>query len=108
MKPWRLTQLAQNSLVEIALWTYDTFGPVQMERYEAEILERCTAISEGRAVSQDCSLLAGDAEGSGLRFTRAGEHFVVFVEHDAEIIIVDVLHSQTDLPARLAALQLRS
>lgn len=101
MKSWTLTPLAQDSLLEIALWTYDTFGPTQMERYEADILGRFAAIAEGRVVSQDCSVLLGTGQNIGLRFTRAGEHFVIFTEDRDEIVIVDFLHSQTDLPARL-------
>ncbi|MEJ2035317.1 MAG: type II toxin-antitoxin system RelE/ParE family toxin [Maritimibacter sp.] len=50
MKPWRLTSHARNSLVDIALWTLDRFGPAQAEIYERELLERCEAVAEGRAV----------------------------------------------------------
>jgi len=39
-----------------------------------------------------------------LRFTRAGQHFIVFVEMPDQVIVVDVLHSRSDLPRRLAAL----
>ncbi|MBI1217647.1 MAG: type II toxin-antitoxin system RelE/ParE family toxin [Rhodobacteraceae bacterium] len=106
MKRWRLTPRAQASLIDIALWTLDTFGPVQADRYEAEVLDRCTAIAEGRAATQDCALLAGEAKGSGLRFARAGEHFVLFLDMGEEIVIVDVLHARTDLPSRIAALRM--
>jgi plasmid stabilization system protein ParE len=39
-----------------------------------------------------------------LRFARAGQHFVVFVDYPEQVIIVDFLHSRSDLPRRLAAL----
>ena len=41
-----------------------------------------------------------------LRFSRAGQHFVVFVEDIKQVIIIDFLHSRTDLPRRLANLPL--
>jgi plasmid stabilization system protein ParE len=105
VKPWRLTPRAQDSLIDIALWTLDTFGPVQAELYEEELVARCTAAAEGRASTQDCALLLDDGAATGLRFTRAGEHFAVFLETEAEVIFVDFLHARTDLPARIAALR---
>ena len=102
MKPWRLTPRAQDSLIDIALWTLDTFGPVQAELYEEELVARCTAVAEGRASTQECALLLDDGAATGLRFTRAGEHFAVFLETEAEVIFVDFLHARTDLPARIA------
>ncbi len=104
-RPWRLTPLAEERLVDIALWTIDTFGAVQADLYEAELLERCEAIARGRAPVRDCSVLLGGDAPSGLRFARAGEHFVVFLETPDEVVIVDFLHSRSDLPARLAALR---
>jgi hypothetical protein len=40
-----------------------------------------------------------------LRFTRAGQRFVVFVEDAGQVIIVDFLHGRSDLPRRLALTQ---
>lgn len=104
MKPWRLTPAAEESLVEIALWTINTFGPAQADAYEGELIARCQAIADGRATSRDCSILVDD-DAKGLRFTRAGEHFVIFVEDPGAIVIVEFLHSRSDLPARIAALE---
>ena len=39
-----------------------------------------------------------------LRFTRSGQHFIVFIEDAAQVIIVDFLHSRSDLPGKIAAL----
>jgi plasmid stabilization system protein ParE len=100
---WRLTPQAQESLVEIALWTIDRFGAAQARLYETEVLARCEAIAEGRAAVRDCSVLTGSADDTGLRFARAGEHFVVFLDDPEEIVIIDFLHARTDLPARIAS-----
>lgn len=103
---FRLTRRAENSLVDIARWTIDTFGQGQADLYEKQLIARCEAIVNGDALSRDCSILAGGA--AGLRYTRAGEHFLVFLDNSDEVIIVDILHSRSDLPRHVAALGLLS
>ncbi|MFC0202542.1 type II toxin-antitoxin system RelE/ParE family toxin [Paracoccus rhizosphaerae] len=98
----RLTQRAEASLVEIARWTIDSFGPAQADLYEEELLERCTAILSGEVHSRSCAVLVDDA--ADLRFTRAGEHFLVFLDRPDEVIIVDILHGRSDLPRHVAIL----
>ncbi|MFT6532796.1 MAG: plasmid stabilization system protein ParE [Limimaricola cinnabarinus] len=107
MKVWRLTPRAEESLVDIALWTLETFGPRQAEIYETELLDRCAALAAGRAASRDCSsLLDPDADAeTDLRYARAGEHFMVFIDTPDELVILDILHGRSDLPARIAAIQ---
>ncbi len=101
-RSFRLTRRAEDSLVEIARWTIATFGPRQAELYEAELLSRCEAIVTGEAHSRNCSILVDDAE--DLRYLRAGEHFLVFLDQPEEVIIVDILHSRSDLSRHIAAL----
>ena len=101
-RSFRLTRRAEDSLVEIARWTIETFGPRQADIYEAELLSRCKAIVNGRAHSRSCSILVDDA--ADLRYLRAGEHFLVFLDRPEEVIIVDFLHSRSDLPRHIAAL----
>lgn len=95
-RTWRLTRQAEQSLVDIALWTFETFGPVQAAKYEQELVTRCQVIADGHAVTQSCAALIEQA-GDDLRFTRAGEHFVVFLEGPQQVIIVDFLHGRRDL-----------
>lgn len=101
---WRLTPRAEDALVEIALWTIRRFGPGQADAYEAELIARLARpLARGDLTGQDCSLLAG--EGSGLRFIRAGRHFVVYTEMGEEVVVLDVIHGRADLPRRLKALR---
>ena len=102
-RSFRLTRRAEDSLVEIARWTIETSGPRQADIYEAELLSRCEAIVKGRAHSRSCSILVNDA--ADLRYLRAGEHFLVFLDRPDEVIIVDILHSRSDLPRHIAALK---
>ena len=101
---WRLTRQAESSLVDIALWTLETFGPRQAAAYEVDLIGRCIEIADGSAVSQGCRQLVDPELPEDLRFTRSGRHFIVFVEDADQVTIVDFLHARSDLPHRLAAL----
>ncbi len=103
-KPWRLTRQAERSLIEIARWTHETFGPRQAAAYEEDLIAACRDIAAGTAMSQDCRRIIAPDLAEDLRFARAGQHFVIFVEDAEQVIIVDFLHGRADLPRRLAAL----
>ena len=106
-KPWRLTWAAEASLVEIALWTYQTFGLRQAEAYEADLIDRCAAIARDEAPWQSCRKVIDPRLPEDLRLTRCGEHLIVFVDEPDRVIIVDFLHGRRDLPARLTELARR-
>ncbi|MDO5706723.1 MAG: type II toxin-antitoxin system RelE/ParE family toxin [Paracoccus sp. (in: a-proteobacteria)] len=103
-KPWRLTRQAEASLIDIANWTLETFGPRQAAAYEDDLIARCREIAAGTAISQDCRRIIDPGLPEDLRFARAGQHFVIFVEDAEQVIVVDFLHARSDLPRRLAAL----
>jgi len=102
-RTFRLTRRAEASLTKIARWTIENFGLRQAELYEAELLNRCKEILNGQAHIRSCAILVDDAD--DLRFVRAGEHFLVFLDQPDEVVIVDILHSRSDLPRHLAALK---
>ena len=56
------------------------------------------------AISQGCRQLIDPDQPDDLRFTRAGQHSMVFIEDAAQVIIVDFLHARSDLPGKIAAL----
>lgn len=103
-RPWRLTRQAEASLVEIARWTLDTFGPRQAAAYEDDLIARCADIAAGTAQTQECRRLIAPDLPEDLRFTRSGQHVIVFIEDPVQIVIVDFLHIRSDLPGKLAAL----
>ncbi|MFN7055743.1 type II toxin-antitoxin system RelE/ParE family toxin [Hyphomonas sp.] len=104
MKPWRLTRRAEAALTGIADWTYETFGPRQAEAYEQDLIACCTGIAAGTVLSHSCRKLIDANLPEDLRFARSGQHFIVFIEDAAEIIILDFLHARADLPGKLSAL----
>lgn len=101
-RPWRLTHAAEVSLTDIARWTVETFGRQQAAAYEQDLIAVCREIAAGTAVSHDCRRLIAPDLPEALRFARAGQHFVVFVEDAEQVTIIDFLHSRSDLPRRLA------
>lgn len=103
--PWRLTRAAEASLTDIARWTVETFGPRQADAYEEDLIAACRGIAAGTALSQDCRRLIDPDLAEDLRFARCGQHFIVFVEDPDQVIIIDFLHSRSDLPGKLAELQ---
>lgn len=103
-KSWHLTRQAEASLVDIALWTLETFGPRQAAAYEEDLTGRCIDIADGTAVSRGCRQWIDPDFPEDLRFIRSGRHFIVFVEDADSVTIVDFLHVRSDLPVRLAAL----
>ena len=106
-KPWRLTRAAERSLIDIAIWTVETFGPRQAAAYEEDLIAVCRNIAAGTAQAQECRRISDPELPEDLRFARAGQHFVVFVENAEQVIIIDFLHSRSDLPRHLANLSPR-
>lgn len=103
-RAWRLTRSAEASLLDIARWTRETFGPRQADAYEEDLVATCRAIADGTALSQECRRLLDPDLPEDLRFTRCGQHFIVYVEAPDTIVVVAFLHARSDLPRRLAAL----
>jgi plasmid stabilization system protein ParE len=101
-KPWRLTPQAEKSLQEIAVWTVDNFGSQQAATYENALIEQCEAIAAGTVHPRSCRKVIDSSLPDELLFTRSGMHLVVFVDLGGQIVIVDFLHAQRDLPRRLA------
>lgn len=103
-KPWHLTRRAEAALVGTAQWTHETFGPRQAEAYEEDFIACCRHIAAGTAHTQDCRRLIDPDLPEDLRFARSGQHFIVFIEAEAQVIIIDFLHNRIDLPRHLSGL----
>jgi toxin ParE1/3/4 len=104
---WRLTRRAKASLAEIALWTVTTFGVRQAQTYEEDLIAKCRAIADRTAMGQSCQALVDRPDVSDLRFSRVGQHFVIFIERPDGVAILDFVHARSDLPRKLLLLQAR-
>ena len=94
-------------MVEIADWTKDHFGDHQADAYLEVLIAQCKAVAGGTAQVQSCGLLIGADLQDDLRFTRAGQHYVVFVETAAWVSIVDFVHQREDLAGKVQGLESR-
>lgn len=104
-RPFELTPFAKTSLVEIVVWTVENFGNQQADLYEILMLKTCEDIAARTAQVRDCSYLTGDARPSGIMFARAGRHFVLFQETGERVVILDFLHSASNLVFQVKALK---
>ncbi len=78
-----------------------TFGAAQSKRYTDQLIARRKAVARGHASHQSCRMIFADDLREDLRFARAGQHFVIFVETEAAVLIVDFLHQSADIAGRL-------
>ena len=107
MKRISFTDIAENSLSEIALWTLENFGNRQADVYQRELVEKCVGLARGDVFSQNCSLLIGPYVAADMRFTRAGSHVIVFVESKDEIVVMDFVHQREDLAGKVRGLEVK-
>lgn len=107
MKRISFTEIAENSLFEIAIWTLEHFGNRQADAYQRELVEKCDGLARGDVTSQNCSLLIGPHVAADMRFARAGSHVIVFVESKDEIVVMDFVHQREDLAGKMRGLEPR-
>ena len=100
-RSYRLSERATRSFREIGLYSRDRYGVRQMRFYLDGLLDRCKAIAAGHVPHQSCRAVFADDLREDLRFARAGQHFVIFVETPDEVMIVDFLHQSADIGGRL-------
>jgi toxin ParE1/3/4 len=101
VKSFVFSERADRSLDHIMDWSFEKFGQVQADRYRNLLVNRCEAIAAGTAHHQSCRVMFADDLREDLRFARAGNHFVIFVETPDEVLIVDFLHQSADIAGRL-------
>ena len=101
-KPWRVTQQAEQSLLDIALWTVETFGPRQADAYEQDILDKMDDIAGGVAHTQSCRLLIDTNLADDIRFMQIGGHYLIYIEQSASFVLLNLLHQRVDLTQHLA------
>ena len=74
MKDLELSDRAERSLDDIAVWTLDHYGRSQMSRYIDALLDRCRALAAGHVPHQSCRTAFADDLREDLRFARVGQH----------------------------------
>ncbi len=100
MKPWRLTPQAEQSLVDIAAWTFNRFGEAQSLAYRDALINRLDALAVGSPPHpRSCGLLMqGRAEAKALTYYREGGHFIIMRETEKLLEVIEFLHESSNLP----------
>lgn len=104
MRELVFTPIAEARLEDISDWAFEKFGARQATRYEDELVSRCIAISNGSAVTQNCSVIMEPGAKTQLRFGRAGRHLIIFLDRESHCVIVDLLHSSSNLAGHIETL----
>ena len=101
MKSVRISERASESLAEIGYWTASTFGLVQAGDYIELLVSKMNGIAQGIVQRQKCREVFAIDLHADLCLTRAGRHFIIFVETGTEFHIIDVIHQSADIGGRL-------
>ena len=101
MRQFVFSDRAEASFESILEWTYENHGGRQLDKYRDILLDRCRGLAAGTAQHQSCRVMFADDLREDLRFARAGQHFVIFVDGPNEVLIVDFLHQSADISGRL-------
>lgn len=94
MSKWKLTRKAQSDFAGILIYTKNTWGEEQAERYLAGLLNGLDLITQEPGIGRSCGRL-----GSGLRRFERGKH-VIFYKPDRNGILVSRILHQRMLPAQ--------
>ncbi len=94
---YKLTSEAENDLIEIYLYGFQTFGEAQAEQYFSE-LEDCF-----RILTQSPLICRERAEFTPpVRIHHHGRHLVIYViQDDDQILIIRILHDSMDVKRHL-------
>jgi toxin ParE1/3/4 len=95
MTAYRFTRSAQEDLIDIWLYTQETWGEAQADVYQDALHLCCERIAAGQAQAKPVPGL------DGVRSHRCQHHYLFFVEQDSAVIIVAVLHERMSLVERL-------
>lgn len=104
MKRLYFTEIAEESLFEIAVWMLEHFGGRHADLYQRELVERCAELARGDVPHMSCSVLIGADLAADMRFARCGAHVLIFVEGNDEIVVMDFVHQREDLAGKVKAM----
>ena len=92
----RFARLAEADLLDIGLYTNQTWGRKQCNRYLRQLEERCRQLADDPTRGRSC-----DEIRPGLRRIRVGKHVVFYREEPGGILVSPILHERM-LPEKQA------
>ena len=93
-----LTNKAKSDLKAIGLYTQDTWGKRQRDRYLAAVDKAFHALATDHMKGRDCGYIR-----KGYRKYQVGKHVIFYREIDASLIeIVRILHEKMNIESHLS------
>ena len=94
MNGYKLSVKARSDLADILLYTTDTWGEQQAERYLALLSDSFDLIADKPGIGRACERL-----GPGIRRFEVGKHVLFYKQKRDSVLISRILHQRT-LPTR--------
>lgn len=95
MTAYRLTRSAQQDLIDIWLYTQETWGEAQADSYQDALHLCCEQIAAGQAQAKPVPGL------ERVKSHHCQHHYLFFTERDPAVIVLAVLHERMNLVERL-------
>ena len=93
-----LTNQALSDLKAIGIYSQNTWGKLQRDRYLSALDKAFHALAKDHLKGRDCGEIR-----DGYRKHQVGKHIIFYHEIDASLIeIVRILHERMDIESRLA------
>ena len=95
MASYAFTRSAKEDLLDIWLYTQETWGEAQADRYQDDLHGCCEQIAAGTVHAKPVPTI------DGVKSHHCRHHYLFFVEQRETIVVIAVLHERMDLIERL-------
>lgn len=95
MADYRFTDSAREDMIKIWLYTHQTWGDEQADRYQEQLHDCCQKLADQKSLDRHASGV------NGARVYRCQRHYLFFLRENDDVIVLAVLHERMDLIARL-------
>jgi toxin ParE1/3/4 len=87
-----ITQNACDDLENIAQYTFQNFGALQVNRYMAALLDSMDKLTTMPTIGRARSDLP-----DGYKMHSVGKHIIVYHVHHSQLIVIRILHEKMDI-----------
>ena len=95
MAAYAFTRSAKEDLLDIWLYTQETWGEAQADRYQEDLHGCCERVAVGVVRAKSVPGI------DGVKVHHCRHHYLFFIEQRGTIVIIAVLHERMDLIERL-------
>lgn len=90
MPEYRLTQRADNDLLDIFVFGIEQFGTRQAKAYQAELEHSFALLAENPRMGREAKTVS-----DGVRRHESGSHVVLYEQADFGVLILAILHASS-------------